>query len=589
MEHRNYYLFFSLLLVFLTTLKSKKNRWPLILPLIAMALLTTGYIWYYYWPLTIIHALPSLTDTVISFILIFVVWEAARQSFGIIVPLIGLTFILYIFFGQYLPFPLWHFPVTLKGAASVWVVGLDGRGMYGIALGMMADYVFLFIIFGVLFEVTGASRFFTEVGKLASRRLVSGAGMTAVISSALVGTSSGSGSANVAITAPFTVPLMKRAGYKPEQAGAIEAVASTGGQLMPPIMGISAFVMAEMTGTPYLTIITMAIIPAILYYLCLGLYTHLQARRLKLRPIEEPVDRKQIELGAPIFIVPLITLVVLLIMGHSLQYCVFWALVLVVVISLFRKETRGTPKLWIELLTRGAVLGAKIGVITGILGIIISSFGLAGIGLKFTSIIMGVSGGNMWIALTLAALVMLILGCGIPGFAAYIMVSLMVVPGLLKMGIAFMSAHFFVYLFAISALVTPPIGMSVIVVAPIAGAEFWKTAREAVKAAVVVWLLPFLVIIAPMVILQPVEPLLEGGKLVIAFVTVLFLQVLVVGYYLTEVSRKEMAVVAIVVASLITFITIGNLVALLVGVGLGILLTLEQWRKKGQLEVSSTS
>ncbi len=577
-EHQNTHLLFALLLVFVGLLKKDKKRWPLILPLILASLITTGYIYYFYDDLEMRSGMQTTPDIYIGIVLLIISFIAVLYTTGKALVIVALVFMAYAFLGQYLPEPLWHYPLALRTIISSYNIGLSG--MFGIALSVSANYIFLFVIFGAMITVSGAGRFFIEVGKLAGRRLAGGAGMSAVVSSALVGTVTGMGATNVAITGPFTIPLMKKAGYTAEQAGGIEVVASTGGALLPPIMGILAFIMAEYIGLPYIQIAAMSLIPAILYYFCVGLFVQLNALKMKIKPISEPVDLKVMIQAAPLFLIPLAAIIVLLMMDYSLMFVSFAIVVLIFLLALIRKETRGSWRTWVDGCISGAKLGARIAVVTSVVGVIVGSVSLTGLGMKFPMVVEALSGGSLTLALLLSAVMMIVIGCGIPPITSYLIGAMLVVPALVRMGAPLIPAHFFMMYFALFALITPPVALTVVVAAPIAGASYMKTSFQAVRAGAIAWLLPFLVIWVPGMLLQPQEPLEMATKLAASFVTVLFLQVTVVGYYFTELKLGERSISAISLAALIAFIITTNYVLFAAGLIVGALLTFWQWRKR---------
>ncbi len=584
--HQDTHLFFAFLLVYLSVLKTTKKRWwPLLFIFLLMGLIPVVYIWWYHDVLTASFAVPTMLEVILGLMLVTAIWEGNRRSFGLVLPIVALIFVAYTFLGHYLPAGsvFWHFPLSLTTIVNQWAMNLD-YGTFGRVLALSANFLFVFILYGAVLQATGASRFFIQVGNLAGKRLAGGPGLTAVVSSALVGMSSGSGAANVAITGPFTIPLMKKVGYSPEQAGAIEAAASTGGNIMPPVMGIVAFVMAEFTGVPYIKIIAYAAIPAILYYLCVGLYVQFSARKLNISRIEEPVDYHAMRLGAPLFFLPLAVLVILLALGHSLGFSIFFTLSTLIVLSLLRKETRGTWITWRDALTRGAILGARLGLTLALVGgLIMASINVTGLALKFPTILETLSGGLLIPSLLITGFIIIILGSALPPFASYLIVAILIVPTLTNMGVAFLSAHFFVYYFAVFALITPPVGVSCIVAAPLAGASYLKLSVEAVKAAVVAWLLPFLAIFVPMIILQPAEPLLEAIKLIVTIVLIVVLQVFTVGYFIVRTNPTTRTLAGISAALLFGFILTTNYILLAVGLALGAVLTMQQLREKKSL------
>jgi TRAP transporter 4TM/12TM fusion protein len=269
-----------------------------------------------------------------------------------------------------------------------------------------------------------------------------------VVTSALVGTITGSVGANIATTGSFTIPLMKKAGYKPEEAGAIEAAASTGGQIMPPIMGAAAFAMAGVTGIPYLTIAVVAIIPAIIYFLVLALYAISRAGRRGLTTHVEEVDYKEMLLRSPLFFIPLAAIVFSLMNGKTLMYAAFSGIVSAILLSLIRRQTRGSLAGWIRGFTTGALSGAQIAASVGCIGIILQVITLTGVGIKLPALVEAWSGGNVSLALLIVAVVSIILGCGVSTLAVYLIVAIVAAPVMLNLGIPMLVAHFFIFYFA---------------------------------------------------------------------------------------------------------------------------------------------
>ncbi len=519
-------------------------------------------------------------DIIIGIILVVVSFEAARQSYGKVLPIIGLIFIAYTFLAHYLPGPLWHFPISLDAIIAKYNMG--NSGMFGLVLGISANYIFLFVLFGGLLMASGATRFFIEVAKLVSIKLASGAGMIAVVSSAMVGSVTGISGVNVVITGQFTIPTMKQVGYKPEQAGAIEGVASTGSSLVPPIMGMVAFIMAQYIGVPYIKVMAMAIIPAILYYLCLATFVHLNALKLKVSRISGEVDRRAILVSAPQFLVPLITIIVLLMNGYTPMYAAFWSVISVILVSLIRKETRGTFKTWLNGFVDGAKLGAQIAVISGIIGVVIASINVTAIGIKFPSMVEALSGGNLVIALLLVAFAAILLGCAMPPFAAYIIVAIMTAPVLVNLGVSVIQAHWFILFFCVFALITPPVGLAIVISSALAGSNYLKTSIEGVKASVIAFFLPFMVIWSPIIILQSGnDPLITAiTKLAASLLVILFLQVGFVGYLFRDLNPGERSISLISAAAFIAFVITGNYTMLGAGIAIGIFLILWQRRKR---------
>jgi len=554
-----------LILVFLKNLKNNRRFWTFYVAMLSLTIISIGYILIEYQNLIKAKTVLNPTEIVIGIILFIVFFEATREVSGWVIPGLTLFALLYVFFGMYAPYPFWHIKIPLSHIISYCGIGLC-EGIVGKPLTISANFVFLFIVYGALLRTAKAEGFFMEIGKIPGKWFAGGPAMTAVVSSALVGTVSGSGQANVAITGAFTIPMMKKIGYTPAQAGGIEAAASTGGSIMPPVMGIVAFVMSQYTGIPYIRLIKMAIIPALLYYSCIGLYVHFLGKKLKIKVYDKP-DIKKIITGAPIFLFPIFILIWLLVKGHSLRFTIFYVIVSLVAIALFRKETRGNLSVWIEGITKGAILGAEIAVTLGLIGALISFMDLSGLLIKLPMIVQTLSHGILWVSLALTAIITIILGCGLPPFASYLLTAMICVPIIVKAGIPFEIAHFFVYFYAVFALITPPVGLAVIVAAPMCGASYLSTAREAVKAGVVAWFLPIMVVSTPMIILMP-----SGGiniwlpNFIACLGMLLLLQIMLVGYFLKETSFSERILAGAGAAAFIVHIIVFNYAAFTLGI-----------------------
>jgi len=577
-EHQNLHLILSLLIVFLTTFNQYRKTWILTVILIIISLITTGYIFYYFSALEQRMGVPTTADIIIGIMLLVVCWEASRRALGWVLPLVGLTFIIYTFFGHYLPVPFWHYHTSLSLIISKYNIGLSG--MFGQVLGISANYLFLFMVFGSFLEVAGGSKFFIELSKMVGKRLKSGPAFTAIFSSALVGSLTGSGAANVGITGPFTIPAMKKAGYTPEMAGAIEAVASTGGALVPPIMGVAAFIMAEYLRISYLQVCLMSIIPALLYYFSLFTYVQLNASKMNISCQQEKVNLKEMIGTSYIFIVPLIAIIWLLMKGYTLRMVSFAIVVLVIVLSLIRKETRVSSKAWIDACVKGASIGAKLAVTTAIVGIVLASFDVTGIGLKFPAIIGELSGGNLFIALLLVGCCTILLGCGIPPFATYIIVAMLCAPVLVKLGVTPAQAHYFCFVFAVFAHLTPPVAISALTASVISGASYTQTAIQSVKAGFVAWLLPFMVIWVPMIILQPQELFIGLFKLFLCVVMIIIVQAAFAGYFILGINNWERILLAACGLAIIIFLFVGTYQILVLGLIILSYMVYSQTRKK---------
>lgn len=579
--HLNTHLGFCLLVAFLDiSAKSKgqfRRLWPFSLTL--LAIIATGYVQLYWQELEDRAYFNTTFDLVIGLILIVLVLEATRRNFGLVLPVLTIIVVLYPFVGKSLPEPFRCTAYSLDQTISNLSIGL-ANGIYGVVLPTSANYIFLFVLFGGLLQALGGTRFFMLVARLVAGRMQGGPGMMAVVSSSVVGSITGSAAANVAITGSFTIPLMKRVGYRPEYAAAIEAAASNGGQIMPPVMGIVAFGMAGITGIPYLKIITMAVIPALLYYWATGLYVYFRAGQFQIKSVsEEKVDLKELLFALPSFITPFVVILVLLIKGYSVMYVAFWAIISSIVVSYLRKD-RPSISAIVEGLVNGARAGAGIGASAACVGLIMATFTMSGLGVKISSGIYVWSGGHLFLALLIIAAICVLLGCGGPSLTAYFIVSIFGVPALMKMGIGFEQAHFYTMFFGVFGFLTPPVAVVALIAAKLAGAAYIKTAIEATKSAVGGFVIPFMFIYCPFLLLQPQEPLQAVVGLIASILCLFILEVSFVGYYFVRCSLPERLLAAAGGASLFVFFIVQNYVFFFAGLVVCILLTLLQWRRK---------
>ena len=578
--HLNTHLGFCLLLVFLTTLgQGKRKIWRIVAAAaVLLSLIATVYVQIFSHTLEMRGWFSTPIDLIIGAILILLVLEATRENFGLLMPLLTIGVVLYPLIGQYLPGPFHCLSLPIPETISNLSVAMAG-GIYGKALVTSANYIFLFIVFGGVLQAVGATEFFMQLGRLLSGKIRGGPGLMSVVSSAATGSVTGSTAANIAITGSFTIPLMKRVGYKPEQAAAIEAAASNGGQIMPPVMGIVAFGMAGMTGIPYLKIVLMAIVPAILYFFSTGVYVYLRAAKLHLAKSEEKLDKRELLLSSPLFLVPILVIIITLVMGYTIMTVAFFAIITVVVVSMIRKKTRPPLARVLSGFINGAKLGAGIGAMCAAIGMILTTLTMSGIGVKLSSGIDAWSGGNLPLALLIVATICILMGMGGTSLTGYIIVAIFAAPALMKIGIPLEQAHFFVMFVAVFAFVTPPVAIGALIAARMASANYMKTAIEATKVAIGGFLLPYMFIYVPILLLQPQKPILAAIGLIACVGTLLALQIGFVGYYRTDCGWLERILALVSAALLFTYIFLQNYIVFLAGIAIFVLLTLWQWRK----------
>ncbi len=574
---------FGLLIVFLTSMKQEKKRWwPLTIFFIFLSLLSTGYVKIEYERLSEYLGWPQPIDTVIGVIVLIVALEGGRRGQGLVFTIIALVFLGYGFLGHFLPHPLWHARFAPPRLINMLTLGFSG--VYGSMLAVSAKYIFLYMLFGGLLEASGAAESFMPLARFVGRKFAGGAAITAVVSSALVGMVTGSGMANAAITGGFTIPTMRRAGYTAEQAAGIEAASATGGQVMPPVMGAAAFVMVGFTGIPYSRIMLAAIIPALLYFLSIGIGVQLMAMKGHYTVPKGEVDWKMILLRAPVFVIPLFIVGFLLTVGYTPMLTAFYAVlsvfVLSIIIGLIKKEARIPLNRWINGAVSGAVAGAKIGVGIACIGIVVGVVTFSGLGPKFTILIRMLSGGSVPMALFLTMILALILGCGIPVTAAYILVAVAVVPGIVRMGVGLLAAHFFAFYYSCIGAVSPPIAGCCVVTASMAGASYLKTGVKATGLVAVGFIVPFLCIWNPFMLWFP-SPL-EASALLLASIVAgtLGLHITIHSQYLAKVTLLERLLFLIATLILFAYAFKHDYRYGILGLPLFILLTVFQWKKR---------
>ncbi len=426
--------------------------------------------------------------------------EATRRSIGWPIVILAIVFLIYAFVGPYLPGLFHH-----RGYSMTRIIGhlyLGGGGIFGTPLGVSATFVIMIVIFGAMLERSGAGRVLMDIATGATGRSRGGPAKAAVIGSSLMGMISGTAVANVLTTGTISIPLMKRNGYRPHVAGAIEAVASTGGQLMPPVMGAAAFIMADLTERPYTEIATAAILPAVLYYIVLFAVVHLEAVKNDIPRLNSDNMPKLLPtfLSGGHLLLALPVFVYMLIYGYSVMYASFWAIVTTVVVSYARRSTWLTPRKILKSLIDGANAVLPVAAACATAGIIIGVITVTGLGLKFSSLIIAVAGDNLIVALILTLIASLLLGMGLPTAAAYILVSTLVAPALVEMGVDLLAAHLFVFYGAMLSSITPPVALAAYAAAGLAGANPFKIALTAVQFGIAAFIVPFFFVINPALI-----------------------------------------------------------------------------------------
>ena len=531
MKQRVFHLAFILFLVFIlfpATTKSPKDRVPwydMVLAIIALA--SNFYIFFVFDQVAFRFDISiSFTNFLVGLVALLLLIEATRRAVGKELVILCVVSILYMLFGNFFPGVFRYRGMSLMRLVEFMAWTTDGP--YGIVLQVSASYIFTFIYFGVLISKTGIGDLFNDLAVSLFGRTRGGGAKVAVVASSAMGTISGIAVANVATTGSFTIPLMKKVGYTPSFAAAVEAVASTGGQIMPPVMGASAFIMAGILGIPYFSVIKAAFIPALLYYFALFLAVDLRALAIGLKGLkkEELPSIKKAILERGHMLIPIVLLVALLIRGFSPLFSVFYSIVATMVISLINKTTRISVKQFIDSLVEGAQKALPIATACAVVGFTVGMVGATGLGSVLGQWIIGLAGDVKFIALILIAISSLILGVGLPPTACYIVVAVIAAPILVElMEIRPLAAHLYVYYYGMLAVITPPVALASFTAAGLVGESPYKVGWEAFRLGAPAYIIPFVFITSPSLMLFDVTfeglviGLLRGIIMAIAMAT----------------------------------------------------------------------
>jgi TRAP transporter 4TM/12TM fusion protein len=500
---RSIHLGFALALIFLLfparkkNLKVKKVAWYDVL--LAVLAIAVGA----YWPVMIDELVNRVgrltpTDFYIGIAAILLVLEATRRTVGLPITIIAALFMVYALFGPYMPGFLAHRGLDLE--SLVQTMFFTTEGILGTPLGVSSTFIFLFLLFGAFLVKTGVGQYFNDLAVAVAGKSTGGPAKVAIFSSALQGTISGSSVANVVTSGSFTIPMMKKLGYRKEFAGAVEAAASTGGQLMPPIMGAAAFLMVEFIGggITYWEIAKAATIPALLYFSGIWIMTHFEAKRIGLRGLsdEEMPDRKEV-LKKIYLLLPILIVIILMVSGMSIMRAALWSILSTIVVSAFSKETRIGFKDAIDALVDGARTALGVAAATAAAGIIVGVVTKTGLGLKLANGLLDLSGGYLIPTLMLTMVAAIVLGMGSPTTANYVITSTIAAPAIILLGVPDLSAHLFVFYFGIIADITPPVALAAFAAAGVSGGEPLRTGVNSAKLAIAAFIIPYMFVLSP--------------------------------------------------------------------------------------------
>ncbi|MCL2008939.1 MAG: TRAP transporter permease [Synergistaceae bacterium] len=484
--------------------------------------------------------LPTRVDIVMGFILIAALLEATRRVSNPILPCLAVIALLYCYFGRLMPAALIHRGFSVPRIVNHMYLGTEG--IFGTPLEVSSTFVFMFILFGSVLEKTGMGRFVIDLSMALAGWSTGGPAKVAVISSGLMGTVSGSSVANVCTTGMFTIPLMKSVGYKPHFAAAVEAVASTGGQIMPPVMGAGAFIMAQFLGVPYIEVAIAAIIPALLYYFAVMVQVHFEANRLSLKGL----PREQLPKIWPLLkqkgflLIPLAAIIYLLLAGYTPLMAAFAGIWTSIILSWFNKETALTPKRLTEAFESGARGALAVACACACVGMVVGTGTLTGLALRIAGAIVDLAGGSLLLTLFFTMCASILLGTGLPTTANFIVTSTMAAPAIMRIEgpaqVPAIAAYMFVFYFGISADLTPPVALAAYAGAGIAGSDPMKSGVVAFKLALAGFLVPYIYVYDPILLFVDAEPLHMIQAVISALLGVYLLAMCTIGYYKANIN-----------------------------------------------------
>lgn len=464
----------------------------------------------------------------VSIALLALTIEATRRTAGLGMVIVVLVFVAYALFGHLLPGVFATTSMELNDFLDQ--QAFTTEGVFGIPISISATYVFYFVLFAAFLEISGGGKLFIDLAIQVTRRTYGGSAKAAVVSSGLLGMTSGSAVANVVSTGVFTIPLMKKSGYSPRFAGAVEALSSTGAQIMPPLMGAAAFIMANTLGVGYDKIIVAAAIPAFLYYVAVYFAVDFQTRRINLVPGETTLEKREGYLQRLHLLIPLLYLVYAVVSGRPLMLSALEAIGLVVVVSWLSPATRLWPRKVIHILATGGARVVSVAIPCAAAGIVVAVVVQTGVGLRFTEFLVGATSSNELMVLLVVMLGCLVMGMGLPTTAAYIMAATLFVPALTRVGIAPLPAHMFVFYFACLSMITPPVALASYAAASIAGASASGTGWLAARVGVPLFIVPF-AFVNNTALLAQADPFTVAAYVLVALVGIAAFSGVMIGYF----------------------------------------------------------
>lgn len=589
--HRSLHVSVMLFLVFLIyppTRKAQAALWQIPDAILALlSLVPTFYLWANYEQVVLQAGRFSALDVAVGTLLVVLVLEAARRVTGWALPILAVLFILFGLYGRELPGLFRHRGYDWDTLAYSFYATTEG--IFSTAIGVSATYIILFIIFGAFLAKSGMSLMFNDLALAIAGQTRGGPAKVATVASGFMGSINGAAIANVVSTGAFTIPLMKKIGYTRTFAGAVESTASVGGQILPPIMGAAAFIMAETLGVPYTTVALAAIVPALLYYVSLIAQIHLRATRMGLKGISKenlPAVLDVLKERGHLMLPLLFLLYMLFFSGRTILFSAAMTIVVTVLVAMLRKTTRMGPKQILAALEDGTRSALGVAVACACVGIIVGVVSISGFGVTLASAIVSLSGGVLFWTLVFTMIACLVLGMGLPSIPAYIVTATMAAPALTQLGVEPLVAHLFVFYFGLFANITPPVALASFAAAGISGGKPMATGLASLKLASAGFVIPYIFVYNPDLLLLDVS-FLDGAAVVIsAIVAILLLSTAIEGHFMVDMAWYLRPVVA---AGAIMMLNT-NLTLDLIGLGLVILVLAVQMlkaRSAGRLSIRS--
>jgi TRAP transporter 4TM/12TM fusion protein len=542
LQHRALHTGVVLALVFLlypASKKSPKRKATIIDFILAiLSVITMVYIFVDFTGIVNRAGIPNTPDFVFGLLTVMLVLEGGRRIVGNVLTLLCGIFLLYAYFGPYMPHIIGHRGYSISDIVNY--MYLTTEGIYGVAIGVSAAYIFLFILFGSFLEKTGMGLLFSDASMALAGHTSGGPAKVSVMSSGLLGSINGSAIANVVTTGAFTIPLMKRTGYSANFAGAVEASASVGGQIIPPVMGATAFIMAETLGMSYGEIALAAIIPGFLYYLGVITMVHLRAKRLGLvgLPKNELPNVVNVLKERGHLLIPLVLLIYMLFGGYTPIYAAFFSIIATVLIAQLRRSTRLSFKNILQALEGGTRSALSVAMSCAMVGLIVGVATLTGFGLKLTNAILVLGAGNLLLTLIFTMLASIVLGMGLPSIPTYIITSSMAAPALAEFGVSPFVSHMFVFYFGILANLTPPVALAAFAGAGIAGGDPNRTGMISLRLAAAGVIVPYIFVYSPEMLMQNDATVLQIIWIAItASIGVISLGAAMEGFLLTTMNK----------------------------------------------------